>query len=133
MAMDNENIVAIEEAEINENTDVNKIDFDYNGKHYCLEYTPDSIKRMEAAGFSMNDLFDKPQTRIEQLWAGAFLAHERKVSSTVIKNLYEEMKCKKLIGTLITMYNNTLQNLVPDLDDNAEEEQRGNVKWTASR
>ena len=131
--MDNENVKMIEETEISENSDVNKIDFDYNGKHYCLEYTPDSIKRMEAAGFSMNDLFDKPQTRIEQLWAGAFIAHERKVSSTIVKKLYDEMKSKKLVGTLITMYNNTLQNLVPDLESDDGEEQMGNVKWTASR
>lgn len=131
--MDNENVKMIEETEIEENTDVNKIDFDYNGKHYCLEYTPDSIKRMEAAGFSMNDLYDKPQTRIEQLWAGAFIAHERKVSSTIVKKLYDEMKSKKLLGTLITMYNNTLQNLVPDIDNDSEDEPQGNVKWTASR
>ena len=24
----------------------NKIEFEYNGKAYCLEYTPDTIKRM---------------------------------------------------------------------------------------
>ena len=29
----------------------NCINFDYNGKHYCLEYSREAVKRMEAAGF----------------------------------------------------------------------------------
>ena len=61
---------------------VNQINFDYNGKHYCLEYTRDTVKQMEAMGFSINDIGDKPATRIEQLWAGAFLANCHKTSQT---------------------------------------------------
>lgn len=109
------------------NGNVNQINFDYNSKHYCLEYTPDSIKQMEAAGFSINDFGDKPQTRVEQLWAGAFLAHNRKASTTVMKELYSKMKDKEsLVTTLLEMYNATLSNLMPDEDD------EGNVEWTAT-
>lgn len=111
---------------------VNQINFDYNGKHYCLEYTPETIKIMEAAGFSINDVMDKPQTRIEQLWFGAFYAHERNVSDTVKKKLYQEMKSKKLLSALVTMYNNVLSNLLPDVDESEEDEYEGNVKWTAT-
>jgi len=110
---------------------MNRIDFDYNGKHYCLEYTPATIKIMEANGFNINDLADKPQTRIEQLWSGAFLAHERNVSETVKKNLYDEMKSKKLLNALCTMYNNVLSNLLPDDDD--DDEYVGNVPWTVNQ
>lgn len=112
---------------------MNKIEFDYNDRHYCLEYTPATIKIMEASGFSMSDFTEKPQTRIEQLWFGAFLAHERNVSDTVKKALYDEMKSKKLLTTLVTMYNNVLSNLLPDVDDADEDEYVGNVKWTATR
>ena len=106
---------------------MNQINFDYNDKHYCLEYTPESIKQMEAAGFSINDFSDKPQTRIEQLWAGAFLAHNRKTSNNVMKELYGKMKDKEmLVTTLLEMYNATLSNLMPDEDD------EGNVEWTAT-
>ena len=31
---------------------VNQINFDYNGKHYCLEYTRETVKQMEAMGLS---------------------------------------------------------------------------------
>lgn len=112
-----------------DNKPVNQINFDYNGKHYCLEYTPETIKQMEAAGFSMNDFYDKPATRIEQLWAGAFLANCRKnTSANVIKQLYDKMKDKEaLLEKLIDMYSNTLNYLMPDEDDD-----EGNVEWTVT-
>lgn len=106
---------------------LNQINFDYNGKHYCLEYTLETIKQMEAAGFNINDVGDRPATRIEQLWAGAFLANNRKTSQNIVKELYGKMKDKeKLFQTLTEMYQNTLSNLLPD------EEDEGNVEWTAT-
>ena len=105
----------------------NQINFDYNGRHYCLEYTRESVKQMEAAGFSISDIGDKPATRIEQLWAGAFLAHERRTSANVIRELYDKMKDKEaLLQKLSEMYQNTLKYLMPDEDDS------GNVEWTAT-
>lgn len=106
---------------------INQINFDYLGKHYCLEYTPDSIKQMEASGFNINDIGDRPATRIEQLWAGAFIANHKRVSNTIIKEIYKEMKNPEgLLKTLTEMYNNSLYYLMPD------EEDQGNVEWTAT-
>lgn len=105
----------------------NQINFDYNGKHYCLEYTLNTIRQMEAAGFNIGDIGDKPAMRIEQLWHGAFLANCRKTSSAIIDELYGKMKDKeKLLQTLSEMYNTALNNLMPDEDD------EGNVEWTAT-
>lgn len=109
---------------------VNQINFDYNGKHYCLEYTRETVKLMEAAGFNPNDMGDKPATRLEQLWAGAFIAHHRKVSDTVIKDLYDKMKNKeKLLDALRNMLAETYESLLPASD---EEDDEGNVEWTAT-
>lgn len=106
---------------------INAIEFEYEGKHYCLEYTPDTIKTMEANGFNINEIGDKPATRIEQLWAGAFLANHRRVSNTVIMALFKKMKDReKLLRKLMEMYNNSLSYLLPDEDD------EGNVDWTAT-
>lgn len=106
---------------------VNQINFEYMGKKYCLEYTPDTIKTMEASGFNISEIGDKPATRIEQLWAGAFLANHRRVSSTVISALFKKMKNREaLLSKLTEMYNNTLAYLLPDEDD------EGNVEWTAT-
>ena len=109
---------------------VNQITFDYNGKHYVLEYTRETVKMMEAAGFNPNDIADKPATRLEQLWAGAFLANHRKVSNTVIQELFKQMKNREaLLEKLRDMLAETYASLLPD-DDEGDE---GNVEWTASR
>ena len=105
---------------------VNPIKFEYEGKQYCLEYNLESITQMESAGFSINDLADKPVTRIEQLWAGAFLANNKKTSATVIKALYKKMKNKEqLLRKLTELYEAALSDMMPDEDD------EGNVEWTA--
>lgn len=113
---------------VNEN--VNKIEFDYNGKHYLLEYTLDTIREMEANGFNINDIDNKPGTRIPQLWNGAFFAHERRTSNAVKKELYSKLSQynDELLQTLSTMYINTLANLTPEKNENDE----GNIKWVAT-
>lgn len=107
-----------------------QINFEYNGKRYCLEYTRETVKQMESAGFNVNDMGDKPATRVEQLFAGAFLAHHRKaVGDGVPMKVYAELKNKKgLLNKLVEMYNATLNYLLPDED----EEDEGNVEWTES-
>jgi len=107
---------------------VNQINFEYNGKAYCLEYTPETIKQMEASGFNISEIGEKPATRIEQLWTGAFLAHHRKaIGDGVAMKILKAMKEReKLLTTLTKMYNATLEYLLPDEDD------EGNVEWTAT-
>jgi len=107
---------------------VNQINFEYMGKEYCLEYTPDTIKRMEANGFNINEIGDKPAIRIEQLWAGAFMAHHRKaVGDGIPEKLLKQMKNREeLYRKLAEMYNNTLAYLMDDEDN------EGNVEWTAT-
>lgn len=106
----------------------NKIEIEYNGKTYCLEYTPETIKRLEANGFKINEIGDMPATRLEQLWAGAFLAHHRKaVGDGIPEKLFNQMKRREeLLKKLTEMYYNALDYLLPDEDD------EGNVEWTAT-
>ena len=106
----------------------NQINFDFNGKHYCLEYTRETVKMMEAGGFKINDVDAKPATRVEQLWGGAFLENHRNTSQSLMKAIYDQMKNKELLLTKLSeMYNNTLAYLL----GNAEGDE-GNVDWTAT-
>ena len=106
---------------------VSQINFDYNGKHYCLEYTRESVKTMESWGFNPNDVADKPAIRLEQLWQGAFLANHRTISNNVVTKLYDQMKNKgALMDALREMITETYMTLLPDSD----EEDQGNVEWT---
>ena len=94
-----------------------------------MQYTRNTVKAMEAGGFNPNDIAEKPALRLEQLWAGAFLANHRNVSNTVVEKLYDQMKNKsKLLETLRAMIAETYDSLIPD----EEGEDEGNVEWTAT-
>ena len=107
------------------------ISFDYNGKHYCLEYTRATVQLMERAGFCPNDIDQKPALRLEQMWAGAFLKNHQNVSDRVISELFDKMgDRKKLFGILQVMISETYNGLVED-NDTDEGDQGNVVSWTA--
>lgn len=108
---------------------VNCINFDYNGKHYCLEYTRESVKRMEAAGFKPGESGSTPMLELDMLWAGAFYKNHRNTSSRIIENILDEMDEKdRLLETLRKMVAETYNSLLESNDD----ENSGKVKWTAT-
>lgn len=107
---------------------VNQINFDYNGKHYCLEYSRESVKRMEAAGFRPGESGSTPLIELDMLWAGAFFKNHRKTSSKIIEELLEKMKDKdKLLEALRNMVAETYTSLM-----DTDEDDEGNVEWTAT-
>lgn len=109
-----------------------QITFDYNGKHYCLEYTRATVQMMEAAGFNPNDIDQKPALRLEQMWAGAFLKNHRNVSDRVIRDLFDKM-CKRaqLMSVLKDMIAETYNSLIPDEDESGEGNEGNGLSWTA--
>lgn len=107
---------------------INQISFDYNGKHYVLEYTRESVKRMEAAGYRPNESGSTPLMELDMLWAGAFYKNHRQTSSRILEKILDEMKDKdKLLQTLRQMVTETYNSLV-----DPDEEDSGNVEWTAT-
>ena len=107
---------------------VNQINFDYNGKHYCLEYNREAVKRMEAAGFKPGESGATPMIELDMLWAGAFYKNHRKTSSRVIEEILDKMKDKvKLLETLRNMVAETYNSLMDE-----DEDDEGNVEWTAT-
>ena len=108
--------------------EANCITFDYRGNHYCLEYTRESVKRMEAAGFKPGESGSTPLIELDMLWAGAFYKNHRKESSRIIEELLGKMKDKdKLLEALRNMVAETYNSLM-DEDEGAE----GNEEWTAT-
>lgn len=105
---------------------INRIDFDYNGKHYCLEYSRESVKRMEMAGFKPGESGTTPMIELDMLWAGAFYKNHRNTSSRIIEELLNKMKDKeKLLEALRIMVAETYNSLM-------DEDNEGNVEWTAT-
>jgi hypothetical protein len=107
---------------------VSQINFDYEGKHYCLEYNREAVKRMEAAGFKPSESGSTPLIELDMLWAGAFYKNHRKTSSRVIEEILDAMNDKeKLLDALRRMVSETYNSLI---EDNGDE---GNgISWTAT-
>lgn len=105
-----------------------QLNFTYQDKEYCLEFTRKSVEQMERSGFVASDIQDKPMTVLPALFAGAFLANHRFVKKDVIDEIFAKMTNKsELIGKLSEMYNEPIMALVDE-----PEEAEGNVDWTAS-
>ena len=106
---------------------VNQINFDYEGKHYCLEFSREAVKRMESAGYKPMSSGDTPLLELEQLWTGAFYKNHRNVSSRVIENLLNEIDNQdELLDALRSMIAETYNTL----RSNGGNE--GKLKWTAT-
>jgi hypothetical protein len=105
-----------------------KINFSYEGKDYCLEYTKRTVKQMEDRRFVISKIVETPMTTLPDLFAGAFLANHKFVNRNLIDAIYEGLKDKKaLIGTLTTMYNEPIEALMSD-----EEDEGNGIAWTAT-
>lgn len=105
-----------------------QLNFTYQEKEYCLEFTRKSVEQMERSGFVASDIQDKPMTVLPALFAGAFLANHRFLKKDIIDEIFSKMKNKsELIGKLSEMYNEPIMALVDEPD-----EAEGNVDWTAS-
>lgn len=100
------------------------INFDYNGTHYCLEYSREAIKRMEQAGFRPVESGFTPLIELDMLWAGAFYKNHRGTSSRVIEELLTKMKDKEALL-------DALRRMVAEAYDTLMDNE-GNVEWTAN-
>lgn len=81
------------------------ITFTYKGTDYVLEYTRNSIKRMESDGFSPSEYEKKPMTVMNDLFRGAFLAHHRSVGTALIDEMFEKIADKEgFFSVLVDLY-----------------------------
>jgi hypothetical protein len=104
----------------------NKINFTYDGKDYCLEFTRKTVRQMEDSGFVAARVTEAPMTILPDLFAGAFLANHKFTKRETIDEIFSKMTDKRmLIDTLSKMYNEPLATLLEE--DGGE----GNgISWT---
>ena len=96
-----------------------KLNFEYKGKEYTLEYTRESIRQMEREGFVAADIATKPMTTLPQLFAGAFKAHHKfDTKQKQIDEIFTMFKSKNaLIEKLAEMYAEPIEELMDDTDE----------------
>ena len=104
-----------------------KINFSYDGKDYCLEYTRATGKSMENRGFVAGRIIDAPMTVLPDLFYGAFLANHKYIDRKVVDDIFDQMGDKKaLVETLSKMYNEPLEAMMEDAPE-------GNgIAWTTT-
>lgn len=104
-----------------------KINFTYDGKDYCLEYTRQTVKKMEDRGFVAARILEAPMSVLPELFAGAFMANHKYTDRKVIDAIFDKLQDKKqLVETLSQMYNEPLDALMSDGDE-------GNgIAWTTA-
>lgn len=104
------------------------ITFGYKNVDYTLEFNRRSVEKMEASGFSLDDISNKPATTIPKLFAGAFLMHHKFVKTDLIDEIYSALPNKnELFQKLVEMYNEPLEALLSEPEDD-----EGNLTWGAS-
>jgi len=105
-----------------------KITDNNSGVLYTLQFTRDSVARLEKSGFNIREVSDKPVSMIPVFFKGAFLANHRMVSGEVIDKLYEQLSDKDLLlEKLIEMYLEVYDSMGEDPDKSNQ----GNVSWEA--
>lgn len=100
-----------------------KIEFNYNGKDYVLEYNRKSIEYIERQGFSISQLAEKPMLMLPMAFSGLFFKNHKHIRQNEIDEIYDNFKDKDmLINTIAEMLNEAYSSLQ---DDNQE----GNIEW----
>lgn len=96
-----------------------KLNFEYNGKEYTLEYTRQTVREMERDGFKANDLIEKPMLTLPKLFAGAFKAHHKWGTKPAdIEAIYNALSNKDaLLEKLAEMYNEPMEAMLDEPDE----------------
>lgn len=110
-------------------TEKSKMEFDWEGKHYILEYTADSIKKMEARGFNIAKIDERLLSLAETLFCGAFIANHDEVKEIKRREIFKELSALNEDGI-------SIEDGIAEMFKEAVEEMqshRGNVKWRMTR
>ncbi len=102
-----------------------KIEFNYNGKDYVLEYNRKAIEFIEGQGFIVSELATKPMLMLPMAFEGLFFKNHKNIRKSEINEIYDKFKNKEtLISTIAEMLNETYSSLQDDPEDN-----EGNIDW----
>ena len=98
-----------------------KITVTYKKQDYVLEFSRNTAKQIEAQGFILDQLTDKPATMIPLLVYGAFMKNNRGIKRDLVDEIYDNIVGKigsdgeeGFINTLGEMYAETVTSLMGD-------------------
>lgn len=102
-----------------------KIEFNYKGTDYVLEYNRKSVEFMERQGFVVSELAEKPMLMLPMAFEGLFFKNHKNIKKSEIDEIFDKFKDKNaLISTIAEMLNETYNTLQSE-PEGAE----GNIDW----
>ena len=98
---------------------------DKQNNPYVLTFTAETVKMLEARGFTLDAVTEQPMTMIPLLFEGAFLAKEKdNMTSEKALEIYKSQKNKTgLLQKLIELYNDPIDEVIV---------KEGNIEWEAN-
>lgn len=119
-----------------------RIEFEYDGKPYKLEYTANSLKKLERNGVKFNRLEDMIFTAPEVLFRGAFYANHPAEKESVIHEIWERLvrtaddMPKELDeeGREVDALTQTLADMITEaVEELTGRGEKGNVNWKVTK
>ena len=103
-----------------------KLKLKINDKDYTLEMTRDSIKWLEAVGFSIEEFDKKPVTFYDLVWTSLFVANHKDVNPNLALKLMETYQNRgknpaKVVKFAIEEYQSFMSALA-DIDSTENDE-----------
>lgn len=111
-------------------TERTKIQFEWEGKPLTLEFTADSLRKMEDRGFDITEIDKHLLTIGETLFCGAFIAHHDNISESKRKELFREISACAEDGE--ERIEDVLANMLKEAIDEIQSH-RGNLKWRMTK
>ena len=106
-----------------------KLELKINDKDYQLQMTRDSIKWLEANGFSIEDFNKKPITYFDLLWVSLFMANHKDVNPNLALKLMDTYeKSGKKVANIIKFAIEEYQTFMSALADTSSTENDEELK-----
>lgn len=103
-----------------------KVNLTYKNVTYTLEYNRMAVKLIESEGFELERFSKQPMSMIELAFKGAFYKNHRKLSQSLLEEIYANSENKdKLIEVITTMITECYTSLMESPKDGDE----GNATW----
>lgn len=108
-----------------------KIEFNYEGVDYTLEYNREAVEFMENNGLRIKEIQEKPLTMVGILWKGAFYKNHSKEKLDKVQEIYDNIPNKSDLNAALTnMFYETYAVLIGDSDE--KENNSKNIEWKMS-
>ena len=101
------------------------VTFTYDKVNYTLDFDRNTAVLLEQQGFSVENVYTKPNTYIPMLFYYAFAKYHKHIKRNLVDEIYKKMpKKQELVKALVELYLETGNSLFDE-----PEGDEGNLTW----